>query len=393
MIKLARMVLAALPVFPACALADDNSAQSTVQIRALTRQFDKIANRGSSPPAGLGEAREQYGNYLRDAAASESKSQELREHAELFVLSGGDASVLKPWGEDLEPNSKEKKLLDGIMAYGKGRTAEAESILLSLDATSFDAMRGGHLSLTQALLTSRVNPEPAFEYFEKARLLLPGTLVEEAALRQIVVLAAKTSNKERFSSAAISYLSRFRRSAYVAGFETQLAFHIVRFEGRDGLLILHELLNAHPQGWGRCVACFLASIAEQAIMAGKVDLARTAAQAAMPFVTDGSPEKQRVLLYKGAALIVTDDFARGLDALNSVRASDLNPKDKELHLASLALAAKLRATPMLLTQSKLNASASSTPKHDHDFLPGEGERRAEAKEALASVDAILAQAR
>jgi chemotaxis protein MotC len=391
MIKLARVFLAALPVFPACALADDTSAQPTVQIRALTQQFDKIANRGSSPPTGLGEAREQYGNYLRDAATSESNSQELREHAELFVLSGGDASVLRPWGENVESNPNEKKLLDGIMAYGRGSATEAESILLSLDATNFDAMRGGHLSLTQALLASRVNPERAYEYFEKARLLLPGTLVEEAALRQIVVLAAKTGNRERFSRAAISYLSRFRRSAYVAGFETQLVFHIVRFDGRDGLLILQELLNAHPQGWGRCVACFLASVAEQAIIAGKIDLARTAAQAAMPFATDNSPEKQRALLYKGAALIVTEDFARGLDALNSVQTSDLNPKDKELHLASLALAAKLRATPMVLTESKIDASTSRAPKRDHDFLPGG--RQAEAKEALASVDAILAQAR
>ena len=391
MIKLARVLLAALPVFPACALADDTSAQPTAQIRALTRQFDKVANRGSSPPAGLGEAREQYGNFLREAAASESKSQELREHAELFVLSGGDASVLKPWGEDLKPNTNEKKLFDGIMAYGKGYTAEAELILLSLDASSFDTMRGGHLSLTQALLASRVNPERAYEYFEKARLLLPGTLIEEAALRQIVVLAAKTSNRERFTRAAISYLSRFRRSAYVAGFETKLAYYIVRFEGRDGLLILQELLKAHPQGWDRCLACFLASIAEQAIIAGKIDLARTAAQAAMPFATDDLPEKQRALLYKGAALIVTDDFARGLDALHSVRTTDLNPKDKELLLASLALAAKLRATPVVLTHSKMDSSAPGVPKRDHDFLPGG--RQAEAKEALASVDAILAQAR
>ena len=156
---------------------------------------------------------------------------------------------------------------------GGAARRKPESILLSLDAASFDAMRGAHLSLAQAMLTSRTNPERAFEYFEKARLLLPGTLVEEAALRQIVVLAAKTSNKERFSRAAISYLSRFRRSAYVAGFETQLASHIVRFEGRDGQRILEELLKAHPQGWGRCLSCFLASVAEQAIILGKVDLA------------------------------------------------------------------------------------------------------------------------
>ncbi len=391
MTKLARVVLAALPMLPACALAEDGPPPLTAQIRALTRQFDKIANRGSSSPAGLGEAREQYGKYLREAAASESESQELREHAELFVLSGGNASVLTPWEEGLETGTNEKKLFDGIMAYGRGRISEAESILLSLDATSFNAMRGAHLSLAQALLTSRTNPERAFEYFERARLLLPGTLIEEAALRQIVVLAARTSNKVRFSGAAISYLSRFRRSAYVAGFETQLAFHIVRFEGRDGLLILQELLQAHPQGWGRCLPCFLASIAEQAVLSGKLDLATTAAQAAMPFAADGSPEKQRLLLYNGAALIVTEDYARGLDALNSVRAANLDQKDKDLLLASLALCAKLRTTPMLLTQVKSNDPPSGEPKHDHAFLPGNGQ--AEAKAALASVDAILAKAR
>ena len=169
---------------------------------------------------------------------------------------------------------------------GRAARRKPESILLSLDASSFDTSRGAHLSLAQALLASRTNPERAFEYFEKARLLLPGTLIDEAALRQIVVLAAKTSNRERFSRAAISYLSRFRRSAYVAGFETQLAFHIVRFDGRDGQLILQELLNAHPRGWGRCLSCFLASIAEQAILSGKIDLASTAAQAAMPFAAN-----------------------------------------------------------------------------------------------------------
>ncbi len=387
--KLARALVAALPTLSAPALADDGGAKLTVQIRALTQQFDKIANRGSSRPAGLAEAREKYGTLLREGAASGLDSRELREHAEIFVLSGGDVSVLTPLGEDLEPKTNEKKLFDGIEAYGKGRTPAAESILLSLDASAFDALRGAHLSLAQALLGSRTNPERAFEYFEKARLLLPGTLIDEAALRQIVVLASKTSNRERFSRAAVSYLSRFRRSAYVAGFETQLAFHIVRFDGRDGLLILQELLNAHPQGWGPCLACFLASISEQAILSGKVDLASAAAQAAMPFAANDSPEKQRLLLYNGAALIVTKDFERGLDALNSVRTSNLDKKDKELHLASLALAAKLRATPAPLSQ--LDASASGLPKHDHDFLPGDPQ--AEAKAALASADAMLAQAR
>ncbi len=391
MTRLARILLAVLPIVPVCAMADDGAPQLTAQIRALTLQFDKIANRGSSSPAGLVEAREKYGALLREASASGLNSQELREHAEIFVLSGGDVSVLEPLGEDLQPKTNEKKLFNGTLAFGKGHTTEAEAILLSLNATSFDALRGAHLSLAQALLSSRTAPERAFGYFEQARLLLPGTLVEEAALRQIVVLAARTSNKEEFSSAAISYLARFQGSAYVAGFETQLAFHIVRFAGRDGLLILQELLAAHPKGWGRCLACFLTTVVEQAVILGRVDLANDAAQAAMPLVADGTREKQRLLLYTGAALIVTEDFARGEEILNSVRETDLDHKDKELHSASLALAAKLRATPILLSHPRLNASDSDVPKHDHDFLPGA--RQAEAKAALTNADEILAKAR
>ena len=141
--KLASVLLATVLMLPASALADENSAQLTVQIRALTQQFDKIANRGSSTPGGLAEAREKYGTLLREGAAAALESRELRDHAEIFVLSGGDVSVLMPLGEDLEPQTNEKKLFDGIVAYGKGRTAEAELILLSLDASSFDTIARG----------------------------------------------------------------------------------------------------------------------------------------------------------------------------------------------------------------------------------------------------------
>ncbi len=391
MTRLAIVLLGALAMLPTSALAEESSAELIAQIRAFSQQFDKIANRGSSPATGLGEARDKYGALLREAAASGVKSEELREHAELFVLSGGDVSVLQPLSEGLEPKTIEKKLFDGIVAFGRGWTAQAEALLLPIDAMSLDPARGAHLSLVQALLASRTNPERAFEHFEKARLLLPGTLIEEAALRQIVVFAAKTNNRERFSSAAIFYLSRFRRSAYVAGFETQLAFHIVQFEGRDGIIVLEELLRAHPKGWGRCLPCFLASIAEQAVILGKIDLTISATKAATPLVADGSPEKQRLLLYNGAALIVTKDFARALDDLNSVQTSTLNQRDKDLHLAALELAAKLRATPMLLSQSRLDASPSAALKRNHDFPPGA--LQAEAKAALASADAMLTQAR
>jgi chemotaxis protein MotC len=376
-------------LLPVAALASEDGAESINEIRKLTQKFDKIANRDASAPADIGSAREKYGTYLRDAAAAGSLSQVLREHAEIFVLSGGSASILQPWEEGLERGGKEETLFRGIMAYGKGSSAEAERRLFALDATSFDSMRGGHLALAQALLSSRVNPERAFSFFDKARLLLPGTLVEEAALRQMAVLAAKTGNRERFASSAISYLSRFPRSAYVGGFEAQLAFHIARFPGRDGMLILQEILQAHPAGWGRCLACFCASIAEQALLLGKAELTTVAARASLPLVSDDRPEKQRLLLYYGAALIVTDDYASGVEILRSLKQDILEEKDRELQNASLAVAAKLRETPMLLNNAKLEALPP--PKRDAAFLDGGQEQKAKA--VLADADEILRQAK
>ena len=373
------------------AFAAGNDAALSAKLRAVTQQYDSIADRSLSPSSvDLSQVREQFGNSLRAAASTGEQLQQFRELAEIFVLSGGDSAMLEPWGEGLEPNSAEKKLFDGVMAYGTGKTAEAEAKLLALDASSFNPLRGGHLSLAQALLSARLDPKRAFGYFQNAALLLPGTLVEEAALRQSAVLAAKTSDAGKFSPAAISYLRRFRRSAYVAGFETQVTFYIARFPSPDGVRILHDILAAVPEGWGRCLACFLTNVAEQAVLMGKVELTGAATAAALPLLSGDSPERQQLLLYSGSAAIVTDKYLQGLETLHTVRESKLLPEERELLHASLVLALKLRETPMLLSSLKLDASAKPS-KGNRDF-PQSGRVEA-AKQALANADAILKNAK
>ncbi len=377
--------LAVLLLLSQAVVAADTGEALLSRLRAVTAQYDRIADRGVSSRVDLKQLREQYLNYLHDAASSGKKSHAMRELAEIFVLSGGDSAVLEPWGEDLEPNSLEKKLFDGVMAYGLGRTSEAEAKLLPIDAANLNAMRGGHLSLAQALLSARLDAKRAFGYFQTAALLLPGTLVEEAALRQTTVLAAKTGDAEKFSEAAISYLRRFRRSAYVAGFETQITFYVARFPAQDGVRILRAILDALPEGWGRCLSCFLTSIAEQAVLLGKIELAATAAAAALPLVPEDSSERQRLLLYSASAAIVTDKYSQALKTLGSVEEAKLSGDDRELLRASLALAVKLRETPALLSPGTLGPATVS--KSSRAF--SSSGRREAAKRALADADAIL----
>jgi chemotaxis protein MotC len=387
--KLASVAFAVFSLVQGAAFAEENDAERLAKIRAVTRQFDKLASRDVSASPDLKQAREQYGNLLREAAAEASQDAALRDHAEIFVLSGGDASLLERWEGSVPKRSLEEKLFEGVMAYGRGNAAKAEAKLLKLDARSFDSMRGGHLALAQALLAARTSPERAFGYFDLAGLLLPGTLVEEAALRQIVVLAARTNNKDRFSDAACNYMSRFPRSAYVGGFESQVIYYITHFEERGGVSILQDMLKAHPRGWGRCLVCFLTAIAEQAALLGKTELAATTALAIMPRVPEGSPEKQRALLYHGSTLIVTNDFARGLEILKSVKPEKLSHKDRELLQASLFLVAKLRETPIEFTQARLESLRPEAPRQNRSFVAGAQVQ--EAKSALATADAMLGQ--
>jgi chemotaxis protein MotC len=325
-----------------------------------------------------------------EAAAADARSQEMRELAEIFVLSGGEPAILEPWADSLEPGSAEKRLFEGVMAYGQGRTSEAEAKLLSIDAMGLDPIRGGHLSLTQALLSGRLDAKRAFAHFETAAMLLPGTLVEEAALRQRAVLAAKTGDTAQFSSAAISYLRRFPRSAYIGGFETQIALFMPRFSDEAGSQVLAEILAAFPHGWGRCLDCFLITVAQQAILLGKVELTQASAAAALQRLPPDSPERQRLVLYSGSAAIVTDKFPKGLERLRSVREAQLSPEDRELLAASLALALKLRETPALLSQS--NQEARSSSANGNRVFPASGRQEA-AERVLAEAEAILRNAK
>lgn len=373
-----------LPLQAAFAAAAEETLME--QIRAAAQQFDEIANQGLAQGPNLAQVRGSYLKILKEAAASGSHSQAMREMAEVYVLSGGEAGVLKHWKEGLAPGSVEDKFFDGVLAYGEGKTLDAETKLLRFNAASMDPWRGGHLALAQALLTVRTDPKRAFHYLNIAELLLPGTLVEEAALRQSAILGARTDDAAKFSSAINTYFRRFPRSAYLAGFEGQVVYYIVHFGNKDGVRIVKDLLYALPQGWGRCLSCFLTTIAGQALLTGKVELAGMASAAAMPMAEAGSRERQRLLLYSGAAEFLTGKFKAGLASLASVQPAKLTGNERMLFDATLSITRKVQKTPVL--SSELQRSAALRPTRGNRAFPVSGPEQA-ARRVLAAADATL----
>src|SRR5690625_2163785 len=135
-----------------------------------------------------------------------------------FVLSGGEAELLRVLlAEDALP-AEEAAVAGAAFAYAMGRWDEASAGFDEVDARRLPPVLGAHVALVQASLAMREAPEEARRHLENARLLAPGTLVEEAALRRQLSIESRLGQVESFSSLAKHYFRRFPNSIYGANF-------------------------------------------------------------------------------------------------------------------------------------------------------------------------------
>ena len=116
----------------------------------------------------------------------------------VYLFSGGDASIM----EDAIPPSviapEIMPLYQGAIAYGRGDDVTARARLMPIDPKTVPNGLGGHLALIQATLLATDDAPKAIALLDVARLLEPGTLVEEAALRKEMSLIGSSGDLDKF---------------------------------------------------------------------------------------------------------------------------------------------------------------------------------------------------
>lgn len=284
--------------------------------------------------------------------------------AVIFTLSGGKSKVLRKALESGQSPDQDLELMRGALAYVEGRDADAKKILLPIDAKTLASGVGGHIAIIQSALVAKDDPSAAMGLLDQARILAPGTLVEEAALRRELVLAGELADFDKFAALSRQYIWRFSRSVYFDNFQQRFTTSIVKFcvasenaqfgriEKLMGELDSREQLRLYLQ------------IAQKAVINGKVGSAHFAAEKAVQLSNDGSMEKARAKLYEAATLILTDQFEVGQGELETIDSSLLPKADLELKEAIASLARLIRngpdTTPAVST-SEQNDQAAFPP--------------------------------
>ncbi len=322
--------------------ADGRTREPFELVRSLNALQDEIARGSSAAHAAQQTLMASISAELARVEPERWKDPRNQRAAVLYVLSGGDPRILRQLlGLGHQPGQNED-MAKGALAYAEGRNAEAAKHLAAVDARSLERGLAGAVALVQATLVAKTEPKKAMPLLDAARLLAPGTLVEEVALRRHILLLPTVGQLDRLDQLLTRYVRQFGRSYYASVFWWQLGAEIAALDRAEDpsrhaqLGAILDLLD--PDGRQQA---YLA-IAHEGIKRGKVRLARFAAGKAIEAVPAGSPGEQRAKLYEAAALIVTDEHPRGLSDLAGIARDKLPEPDAVLLDAAIGVAQQIR---------------------------------------------------
>lgn len=277
----------------------------------------------------------------------------------IYALSGGRPALVRAVAGDASLPDHYGRLLSGALAYLEGRADDARRHFDAVGATRLDASIRGSVLLAKAALQVESDADAALSTLHRARTAAPGTLVEEAALRRAILIAAEEDRIGVLEPLANRYLRKFRHSVYAGNFRKRLAAAITRMsfiETPADFARLERILRPMTDA-GRQEIYLL--LARAAIENGDRLAAAIAAAKVQEIAAEGTLDHLRARLYEAAARVVDpEEFPDALRTLRTLRTEDLPAEDRAIRSAALRLSTTVTKLPGAARFAALEAHAA-----------------------------------
>ncbi|QBR70682.1 hypothetical protein CU048_04640 [Beijerinckiaceae bacterium] len=366
--KRARYALCAAVV---AAYAGQAAAQTQIRLEGkqpfeIIRSFqalqDQIVLGNAAVKENLPKAMEQISARLLASDREVWREAKNAQAAVIFSLSGGKSKLLRRGLEIALSPESDLELMRGALAFMEGRDAEAKKILLPIDARALASTVRGHIAIVQSTLVAKDDPKAAIGFLDQARILAPGTLVEETALRRELILADELADFDKFASLSRQYLWRFPRSVYFDNFRQRFASSIIRFCLTGETASFWKIENLLSELDSLEQLRLYLQIAHTSVLNGKVGSTVFASGKAVQLSKAGSIENARAKLYQSAALILTNQIEAGQSELERIDPALLPKPDLQLKEAIVSLGSLIRNDPEVV------AAASASESNDRSSL-------------------------
>lgn len=376
-----------------CLLAASSAGASGVanlQFRNAARTLEKIQDATALGNNAAVELQSklivQMGTDLTHAKESDLQDERNLRAVAVYLFSGGNPNVAERRLIPLKMDPENKVLLDGALAYARGDKAGASKFLGQVELASLPPPLAGRVALVKAILTSADDLKTALSLLGTARALMPGTLVEEGALRRCISFAGKLPDIEQLEHCASSYIRRFPKSLYWKDFEESFTLSLIEMDylkAGGTLPRLNLILKDLPPADYRKI---LLAISKAAVGHGRHALAISSAQSAGELSGEGSVEMARSKLYEGAILIAGEGYEAGKTKLEQIDTSLLDTSDRPLLKKALELSRQIARKPDTKEEDAIKPPISAGLEKEQS--PVFDNLLARAKIALADPDPI-----
>ena len=280
---------------------------------------------------------------LRSASQETFEDRRNVEAAFIYAMSGGNPETLVLLVEKDVEERFDRRLAAALHSYFSGSPEAARPVFQKMLPEFADGRMGAYLMLVTANVVAAKNEQEAMRLFDWARLLAPGTIIEESALRRATHIASRTGDIDRALDNAERYVRRFLHSPYASQFVDIFVYAIVYHSqsvDRERAEYILSLMDRPRQR-----EIYL-RMARMGTIAGKEDIALLAASRAEAL----SGETRDVVrdlagFYAGIARVPTGDVTEALETLAAIPDDKLSQRDRALRDAAKTIATQVMAPP------------------------------------------------
>lgn len=303
--------------------------------------------------------------------------------AAVYLLSGGATNALKRLYNEMAFPPESATLIAAGMAYAEGRMREALSILQKMDLPAYPASLRAHLALVEGGALVGVDNPRAIMLLDQARLLMPKSLVEEAAMRREVTVIDPLHHSRKLVLLSSRYAENYRKSPFAGQFWDNLVLVAIHASPNLDEKILSSFEYALRSAPPSARLEFYFGMLRASVLAGDMEFAAVRIRKAASIVQN-QIDKNRLKLYSAAVDFLSGNFEQGLATTQEIDPSLLAKDDGPVRSILFSIAAALPAS-----------SGEKTNKPNL-FQPIESQAEAsllrEGETSLASSKALLEKA-
>lgn len=261
-----------------------------------------------------------------------------------FVLSGGSPAVARHAMKSKRLSPGMQALLKGSAEYVEGKLDEAAQTLAEMPPQIMPPQLEARLALMRAQLPGALTDAQRAELLDVAATKLPGSLVEEAALRRLLYVSVQAEDKHRFISSISRYLRRYPKSLYAQGTDAAILSGVMKLMKSKSSLTETELDQLLLKLDRRRRSDLLGALAIAAVRQANVKLCLFATSRQRHLVQEATPADMRRHLYELACQAVSSRGAV-LDKLKSLNTEGFSPEEMELYNRVLLLSSSIAKEP------------------------------------------------